>query len=668
MTDPSSYRPAPGSIPDEPGVYRFSDPRGRVVYVGKAKSLRSRLSSYFQDLAALHPRTQTMVTTASSVDWTVVATEVEALQLEYSWIKEFDPRFNVKYRDDKSYPSLAVTLNEEFPRLQVMRGPKRRGVRYYGPYAHAWAIRETLDLLLRVFPARTCSSGVFRRAGQVGRPCLLGYIGKCSAPCVGTVTADQHRAIVDDFCAFMDGNTTPYVRRLEREMRAASDAQDYERAARLRDDIGALTRAMEKNAVVLGDATDADVIALAEDPLEAAVQVFHVRGGRVRGQRGYVVDRVEELDTGELVEHLVQQLYGSESGDAVPREVLVPALPHGSVALSAWLSERRGSAVSLRVPRRGDKRALLETVARNAAQTLVLHKTKRASDLTARSQALAELQSALGLTEAPLRIECIDISNLQGTEVVASLVVFEDGIARKSEYRRFAVKGVDGQDDVAAMREVVGRRFRRYLEERETATDLEIDLSDQPEGESGSRPGIDPETGRPRKFSYPPNLLVVDGGPPQVGGATQALADLGIDDVAVVGLAKRLEEVWLPGNPDPVIFGRTSEALYLLQRVRDEAHRFAITFHRQRRSRSMTASVLDDVAGLGDTRRKALLRHFGSLKRLRSASVEEVAEVTGIGPRTAQAVVEALARSGDAGQAGAKAATAVNVSTGEILD
>ncbi len=549
MADPATYRPAPGSIPDAPGVYRFRDAHGRVVYVGKAKSLRSRLSSYFQDLAHLHPRTQTMVTTAASVDWTVVANEVEALQLEYSWIKEYDPRFNVKYRDDKSYPSLAVTVGEEYPRLQVMRGPKRKGVRYYGPYSHAWAIRDTLDLLLRVFPARTCSSGVFRRAGQVGRPCLLGYIGKCSAPCVGTVTVEEHRAIVDDFCAFMDGNTTPYIRRLEREMRVASDAQEYERAARLRDDVGALTRALEKNAVVLGDATDADVIALAEDPLEAAVQVFHVRGGRVRGQRGYVVDRVEEATTGDLVERLVLQLYGPETGDAVPHEVLVPALPSDAEALAEWLSVRRGSRVDLRVPQRGDKRALLETVARNAQQTLTLHKTRRASDLTTRSLALTEIQEALGLSEAPLRIECIDVSNLQGTEVVASLVVFEDGLPRKSEYRRFAVRGFEGQDDVASIKEVVGRRFRRFLDEREQATDLEIDaLGDESTSGAEARPGIDPDTGRPKRFAYAPNLLVVDGGAPQVAAAQQSLDELGIDDVAVCGLAKRLEEVWLPGT------------------------------------------------------------------------------------------------------------------------
>ena len=646
MADPATYRPAPGSVPDGPGVYRFRDAQGRVIYVGKAKSLRSRLSSYFQDLAALHARTQTMVTSAASVEWTVVSTEVEALQLEYNWIKEFDPRFNVRYRDDKSYPYLAVTLSEEYPRVMVMRGAKKKGYRYFGPYSHAWAIRETLDLLLRVFPVRSCSNGVFKRAGQVGRPCLLGYIGKCSAPCVGRVSAEEHRAIVEDFVAFMEGRTSTYLRRLEVQMRQASDAQEYERAARLRDDIKALERAMEKQAVVLGDATDADVVALAEDPLEVAVQIFYVRGGRVRGQRGWVADKVDDADTGELVERFLTQLYDAEAGDGVPREVLVPALPDDAEALADWLSAQRGSRVALRVPQRGDKRALLETVARNAQQSLALHKTKRASDLSTRSQALSEIQDALGLDEAPLRIECYDVSNLQGTDVVASMVVFEDGLPRKGEYRRFTIRGFEGQNDVAAIHEVLTRRFRRYLEEREATGEVAEPL--------------DPETGRPRKFAYAPGLVVVDGGPPQVAAAQRALDELGIDDVALCGLAKRLEEVWLPGVPDPVILPRTSEGLYLLQRIRDEAHRFAITFHRQKRSRSMTESLLDDVPGLGDTRRKALLRHFGSLRRLRQASVDEVAEVPGIGPRTANAVVDALA--------GARMAPAVNVSTGEILD
>jgi excinuclease ABC subunit C len=674
VADPASYRPAPGSIPESPGVYRFRDEQGRVIYVGKARSLRPRLSSYFQDLANLHPRTQTMVTTAAAVEWTVVSTEVEALQLEYSWIKEFDPRFNVRYRDDKSYPSLAVTLNEEFPRLQVMRGPKKKGVRYFGPYSHAWAIRETLDLLLRVFPARTCSTGVFKRAGQVGRPCLLGYIGKCSAPCVGRVSAAEHRGIVEDFCDFMAGQTGPYLRRLEKEMQVAAANQEYERAARLRDDIKALERAVEKQAVVFGDGTDADVVAFAEDPLEAAVQVFYVRGGRIRGQRGWVVDKVEDLTTGDLVEHFIQQVYGGSAtdpgepgwGDTVPREVLVPALPPDADAVQEWLSSLRGSNVDLRVPQRGDKRALMETVARNAGQALALHKTRRGSDLTSRSVALQELQDALGLDEAPLRIECYDVSHLQESDVVASMVVFEDGLPRKSEYRRFVIKGQAGRagsgGDVASIHEVISRRFRRYVEERAETGEVEgaTGYDPEPSGSGEVPAGIDPETGRPRRFAYPPNLIVVDGGAPQVAAAKRALDELGIDDVALVGLAKRLEEVWLPGDPHPVVLPRSSEGLYLLQRVRDEAHRFAITLHRSRRSKGMTASALDGVPGLGESRRKALLKHFGSLKRLSAATVEQIVEVPGIGPTTAAAVVAALADR--------RPQPSVNTATGEILD
>ncbi|WP_258311952.1 excinuclease ABC subunit UvrC, partial [Streptomyces sp. ZEA17I] len=473
MADPSSYRPSPGQIPDSPGVYKFRDEHRRVIYVGKAKNLRQRVANYFQDLAHLHPRTRTMVTTAASVEWTVVSTEVEALQLEYTWIKEFDPRFNVKYRDDKSYPYLAVTLNEEFPRVQVMRGAKKKGVRYFGPYGHAWAIRETVDLMLRVFPVRTCSAGVFKNAARTGRPCLLGYIDKCSAPCVGRVTPEEHRELAEDFCDFMAGRTGTYIRRLEKDMMQAAEEMEYERAARLRDDAGALKRAMEKSAVVLADATDADLIAVAEDELEAALQIFHVRGGRVRGQRGWVTDKVEAVDTAGLVEHALQQLYGEERGDAVPKEVLVPALPEDTAAVSQWLAERRGAQVSLRIPQRGDKKDLMATVQRNAQQALGLHKTKRASDLTTRSRALEEIAEALGLDAAPLRIECYDISHLQGDDVVASMVVFEDGLARKSEYRRFQIKGFEGQDDVRSMHEVIGRRFKRYLQEKERTGEWE---------------------------------------------------------------------------------------------------------------------------------------------------------------------------------------------------
>jgi excinuclease ABC subunit C len=666
VPDPSTYRPAPGTIPLEPGVYKFRDERGRVIYVGKAKSLRQRINSYFTDISALHPRTRQMVTTAASVEWTVVRSEVEALQLEYTWIKEFDPRFNIKYRDDKSYPSLAVTLYEEYPRLQVMRGPKRKGVRYFGPYSHAWAIRETLDLLLRVFPARTCSAGVFKRAGQVGRPCLLGYIEKCSAPCVGRVSAEEHRDIVLDFCDFMAGRTDVMTKRLERRMLAASQNLEFELAARLRDDLEALRRAMEKQTVVFGDGTDADVVAFAEDELEAAVQVFHVRGGRVRGQRGWVVDRLDDMSTGDLVEQFVTQFYGlfEDDGSEIPREVLVPVLPDDVEVLDEWLSERRGSKVTLRVPQRGDKRALAETVARNAAQSLNQHKLKRASDLTARSRALDELQQALDLPVAPLRIECFDISHVQGTNVVASMVVFEDGLARKSEYRRFALRDTgEGTGDVTWIAEVVRRRFARYLDEQvATGADADSDpAAEAAEAADGPRPGIDPLTGRPRRFAYPPNLLVVDGGAPQVAAAQAVLDELGIDDVALVGLAKRLEEVWLPNQEYPAILPRTSEGLYLLQRVRDEAHRFAITYHRQKRSKAMTVSALDGIPGLGETRRKSLMRRFGSLKRLRAAAVEDILEVPGIGQRTAEAIVAALA-------AEPRPVPAVNVTTGEVLE
>ncbi|MGC9496588.1 excinuclease ABC subunit UvrC [Streptomyces sp. WG7] len=751
MADPSSYRPRPGEIPDSPGVYRFRDEHRRVIYVGKAKSLRQRLANYFQDLANLHPRTRTMVTTAASVEWTVVSTEVEALQLEYSWIKEYDPRFNVKYRDDKSYPYLAVTMNEEFPRVQVMRGQKKKGVRYFGPYGHAWAIRDTVDLLLRVFPVRTCSAGVFKNAARTGRPCLLGYIGKCSAPCVGRISPDDHWDLADEFCDFMAGRTGTYLRRLETRMAEAAEEMEYERAARLRDDIGALKKAMEKSAVVLADATDADLFAVAEDELEAAVQIFHVRGGRVRGQRGWVTDKVEEITTGALVEHALQQLYGEESGDTVPKEVLVPALPEPVEPVQQWLTERRGSGVSLRIPQRGDKKALMETVQRNAQQALVLHKTKRASDLTTRSRALEEIADALGLDSAPLRIECYDISHLQGDDVVASMVVFEDGLARKSEYRRFQIKGFRGQDDVRSMHEVITRRFRRYLAEKEKtgewADGEELDAGEQPTTGRATAPGqaasdgltatggraapdgltatdgrtaadgqdattgraapddltatgdltattgqtasgdwtpsdepatsdgrasagdraltdgppLKDDDGRPKRFAYPPQLVVVDGGQPQVAAAQRALDELGIDDIAVCGLAKRLEEVWLPGEDDPVVLPRTSEGLYLLQRVRDEAHRFAITYQRAKRAKRFRSGPLDEVPGLGETRKQALIKHFGSVRKLRSATIDQICEVPGIGRKTAETVAVALARA-------TPAAPAVNTATGEIMD
>lgn len=645
MADPATYRPKPGEIPTEPGVYRFRDAERRVVYVGKAKSLRPRLSSYFQDISNLHPRTQQMVLTASSVEWTVVSTEVEALALEYSWIKEYDPRFNVKYRDDKSYPWLAVTVGEEFPRVLVMRGVQRKGVRYFGPYGHAWAIRDTVDTLLRVFPMRSCSAGVFRRSAAIGRPCLLGDIGKCSAPCVGRVSPDQHRAIVNDFLAFMGGQTAGFTRRIEAKMREASDREEYELAAKLRDDLGALQRVLEKQTVVLKDGTDADVLGFVDDPLEIAVQIFSVRGGRVRGQRGWVAEKADEAEFPELVQRALMTLYQDAAPSAVPREVLVPAVPADADVVTSLLSERRGGPVTIRVPQRGDKRALMQTVEQNAKQSLMRHKMKRTSDLTARSQALEEIQAALDLETAPLRMECYDISNLGATETVASMVVFEDGLPRKSEYRRFTIRN-EGQSDVAAMHEVITRRFTALLKARDENDD--------------DGPGIDPETGKPKRFAYTPALVVVDGGPPQVAAAHAAMQALGITDIALVGLAKRLEEVWLPDDDDPVILPRDSEGLYLLQNLRDEAHRFAISHHRGRRSKSMIESVLDPVPGLGPTRRKALLKSFGSVKKLRAATAEEIATVPGIGAATAQSIVEALATG--------EAAPAVNTATGEILE
>ncbi|MGX5692037.1 excinuclease ABC subunit UvrC [Dermacoccus abyssi] len=667
MADPRTYRPKTGDIPTDAGVYRFRDRDGRVIYVGKAKSLRSRLTSYFQDLRLLHPRTRTMVTTAASVEWTVVRNEVEALQLEYAWIKEYDPRFNVKYRDDKSYPYLAVTMSDEVPRAQVMRGRKKPGTRYFGPFTHAWAIRDTLDQLMRVFPMRTCSAGVYRRAEASGRPCLLGYIDKCSAPCVGNVTHEEHRAIAEDFCAFMAGDSARFTRDIERRMKAASAKLDFEQAARLRDDLGALEKVLQKSAIVFDDATDADVFGLVEDELEAAVQVFHVRGGRIRGQRGWVTDKASEAGVGtpELIERILLEVYGEREGkDDVPREVLVPVLPGEPDDVRDWLRQRRGGVVDLRVPQRGDKRKLAATVTKNAEQALARHKVSRAGDLTARSQALEELQENLGLPEAPLRIECFDISHVQGTNVVGSMVVFEDGLPRKSEYRRFIVAGTedaDGtlrNDDVAAMHEVLTRRFARLAREtangdETTPVSGEVDADDR----VGS---LRDEDGRLKKFAYRPQLLVVDGGRPQVDAAARALAEVGFADIPVVGLAKRLEEVWLADDDFPVILPRTSEALYLLQRVRDEAHRFAITFHRERRSKAMTVSALDGIAGLGPAKQKALLQHFGTVKAIRAADAEALQEVKGVGPALAESVVRALSSN--------EGSPAVNVMTGEVLE
>jgi len=646
MADPASYRPKPGTIPTDPGVYRFSDPDGVVIYVGKAINLRQRLNSYFADPAALHFRTQTMVRTAAKVEWTIVRNELEALQLEYTWIKQYDPRFNIKYRDDKSYPWVAVTWSEQFPRVFVGRGAKRKGNRYFGPYAQAWAIRDTIDSLLRAFPMRSCTNGVFNSARASGRPCLMGYIGKCAAPCVDRISESAHRELVEGVCDFLAGRTNVLFRRIEAEMRMAATNQEYERAAVLRDQLAALKQATDRNAVVLGDGTDADLVALVEDPLEVAVQVFRVRDGRIRSERGWVAERNDDADTGELLEQFLLQLYAE--GDEPPPEVLLPTLPATAETLQELLAEQRGGRVRLHVPQRGDKAALLETATRNAADSLAMHKLRRAGDLSTRSRALEELQEALRLPTAPLRIECYDISHIQGTQVVASMVVFEDGLARKSEYRRFVIRTVEGSNDVGAMNEVLTRRFTRLLAERAEASAADGPLL------------IDPTTGEPRKFAYAPALVVVDGGAPQVAAAQRALAELGLTEIALCGLAKRMEEVWLPDQEYPLILPRASEALYLLQRVRDEAHRFAITHHRSRRSAAMVESVLDEVPGLGEVRRKALLKYFGSLKKLRAASVEDLAQVPGIGERTAAAIVDALAKG--------EKVPAVNVTTGEIIE
>ena len=638
MADPASYRPPQGSIPTGPGVYRFFDAFGNVIYVGKAKNLRQRLNSYFADPSALHFRTQTMVRTAAKVEWTVVANELEALQLEYTWIQQFDPRFNVKYRDDKSYPWLAVTMSDEYPRVFVGRGAKKRGTRYFGPFGQAWAIRETVDLLLRVFPMRSCTQGVFNRARSSGRPCLLGDIGKCSAPCVGRVSAEEHRAVAEDFCSFMGGNTGGIIGRIERDMYAASAELNFERAAVLRDSLGALKRVQEKNSVVLADGTRADIVGFADDGQQVAVQVFHVVDGRILGERGWIADRADDTELTELLEVFLEQVYTDDL--EIPPHILTSV--EAEDTLVEHLSARRGARVSIKVPLRGDRRALLDTAVRNAEMALSQAKLRRASDLTTRNRALDEIADALGLSEPPLRIECYDISHTMGEEVVGSMVVFEDGLPRTSQYRRFIIKSFEGSNDVAAISEVLQRRLRRLVDDR--ASEVKVDAT----------------TGEAAKFSYPPALIVVDGGLPQVNAAAAVLADAGLDgEIALCGLAKRLEEVWVPGEEYPVILPRASEGLYLLQRLRDEAHRFAITHHRSRRAKQVVESVLDDVPGLGELRRKALLTYFGSLRKLRQASVDEIAAVPGFGPRLALTVKAAVADTGG---------EAINLTTGEVTE
>ena len=616
MTNPADYRPATGTIPTGPGVYRFRDPDGRVVYVGKAKNLRSRLQNYFQDVRQLHPRTARMVTTAASVEWTVVRSEVEALILEHTWIKQYDPRFNVVFKDDKSYPYLAVTMNEKYPRIQVMRGERKPGVRYFGPYAKAWAIRDTVDTLVTALPVRTCAPGVFRKAERQGRPCLLGYIDKCSAPCVGRISEEDHRILAERVCEVLAGDAKSMVRDVTESMERASAREDFEAAARARDRLTALRNVLERNSVVLSAGTDVDLFSLIDEDMEAAAHVFYVRDGRITGQRGWVVDKPDPVGPAELTVQLLQEAYADADREDVPAEVIVPADVGPEVA--EWLTGVRGAGVRVHTAQRGKKAELAGTGAANAAEVLLQHRLKRASDLTARSAALTDLQEALGLPEAPLRIECYDISHTQGTHQVGSMVVFEDALPKKGHYRQFSI--ADAVDDTAAMAEVLRRRFVRYLEE--SALPLE-----------------ERETAR---FAYPPQLVVVDGALPQVNAAKAVLDELGITTVALVGLAKRLEEVWIPGEDFPAILPRGSEALFLLQRVRDEAHRFAIKNHRRKRGAAMKASAVDDIPGVGPTRAKALLRHFGSLAKVREADTAQLAMVPGIGKTTAGAIHEAL--------------------------
>ena len=608
MTIPASRRPR--EIPTSPGCYLFRDADGRVVYVGKAKSLRARLGSYFQDARALHPRTLAMLEQAADVEWIVTGNEVESLHLEYNLIKQHAPRYNVRYRDDKSYPWMAITVGEDFPRALVMRGKRRRNVRYFGPFAHAYAIRETLDLLLRTFPMRTCTKGVFDRARRSNRACLLYDIGKCAAPCIGAISADDHRAIVDDLIRFMDGEHDPVLDRLDKQMHEAADGLEYERAARIRDQIVSVKTAIETQVVASDRKERFDIIGLVEDDLEAAIQVFVVRGGRVVGRRGYIVDKVEEMDPPGLLASFIRQL--EMEADDVPREILVPFEPADADVLRSWLSDVRGGPVRFRVPMRGEKRALLDTVTENAEQAFSRHKLKRRSDFAARSRQVEALRTALDLDEPPLRIECYDISNLGPDEVVGSMVVFEDGLPKKSDYRRFAIKGVEGQDDFASMAEVIRRRFARYLEQRDAPKD------------------------QATKFAYPPNLVVIDGGKGQLGAARDVLQEMGLVDISIVGLAKRFEEVFVPERDDPVIIPRGDEALYLLQHVRDEAHRFAVRYHRTLRGKRSTASALDRVPGVGPARKKQLLRAFGSVRRILQASEEDIAAV--VGPTLAKRV------------------------------
>ncbi|WP_019179306.1 excinuclease ABC subunit UvrC [Microbacterium yannicii] len=639
-----SYKPRPGEIPTNPGVYRFRDGDGRVLYVGKAKNLRARLSNYFAPLHTLHERTRRMVTTAASVEWTVVATDVDSLQLEYQWIKEFDPPFNVRYRDDKSYPFMAITLADEAPRVIVTRNRRIPGAKYFGPYPKVWAVHDTIDLMIRVFPIRTCSDSSYKKAMASGRPCFPGQIGRCGGPCSMKVTIEEHRAVVDDFVAFMAGGDQRFTRELTARMREASAAMDYEAAAVYRDKLQAIDAVLNKSALVLAADTDADLFGIAEDELAATVQHFVIRGGRVRGVRATTIEKELDISGGDLVDQVLQRTYGNAPSTDIPRQVLVPSMPEDAAELEAWLRERRGKSVTIQVAQRGRKADLMKTASLNAQQALMLHKTRRTSDYVARSQALTDLQEALGLAEAPLRIECFDVSHLGGTNVVASMVVFEDGLPRKDQYRSFGV--AETTDDTDSLHQVLMRRLA-YLDrpddpaaEAGTVFPGTTDAASvvAPTDEIVTDPDAEVVTSRKRpRFAYRPQLLVVDGGKPQVEAAARALADAGHEEIALCGIAKRLEEVWLPGEEYPVILPRTSEALYLLQRLRDEAHRFAITHQRKRRRRDIQ-SVLTEVPGLGDARIKALLRHFGSVSALKKATPDEIAQLPGVGPKLAAAV------------------------------
>ncbi len=612
-------RPPAGSIPDEPGSYQFKDDSGRVIYVGKAKSLRSRLSNYFQTQTNMHPRTAQMVNTAKTVEWIQVRNDVEALMLEYNLIKRHRPRFNVRLIDDKSYPYLAVTVSDDWPRPRVMRGKKRKGTRYFGPYGHAYAIRETLDHLLRTFPVRTCTDAKFRRHNKLGKPCLLFHIEKCSGPCVGEVAKDDYDGMVRELCQFLEGDTEPVLVKLEAEMRSAAQDLEFEHAARLRDRLGTVRKAVERQQMVAERNEDIDVIGIAEDDLEAAVFVFLVRKGRVLGRRSFVLDKVEDLNSNELTDRVLEGIYDEEPAMGMPKTVLVQNQSSDPGLYEEWLSDLRGSQVAIRVPQRGQKRELLATVVKNAEEEFARHRMKRASDHNSRARALNELQEVLGLSEPPLRIECYDMSHLSGTNYVGSMVVVEDGLAAKREYRRFKIKTVEQNDDYAAMEEVLTRRLKNYLADRE-----------KPVAERG-------------KFQYPPQLLVVDGGKGQLSSAVRVLEDLGLfDEIPVCSLAKRLEEVYLPYHSEPIRIPRQSEALYLLQRLRDESHRFAISYHRQLRAKEMTKSVLDDISGLGPVRKKRLLKELGGVTKVKRADLEELQALSWLPEAVALAIYEKI--------------------------